>query len=509
MPIIQRSASAAALSPRRHRDRRTSATDLPWIESPEALPPFPEVVIRHVAARLMCVEFVTIATACYLATIVYHLTVVHAWPVAENYIPASILIASLVSIVAAAGRQFVQLHTRPRLKFLWDGLGAVALAFSLFLSAMVLAKLAELYSRGAFITQLVVVSIAVLAMRAIMFAWLRRAMASGALQARRVILIGERTDCARFTDQLRDPASRIVTVLPFPLSPGSTRRDGDDAGADDESTRTRSTIEVCREHDADDIIILSTKRSLLGSAALAYELSELPVGVHIVDMDTIDILAAARLVPFGNILTMRVYHRPLSPVDRFLKRSIDIVGAATALILFMPLLLMVSVWIKLDSRGPVFFRQARHGYNNAVIRVFKFRTMTTMEDGDKFTQAVANDPRVTRVGRMLRRTNIDELPQLFNVLSGEMSLVGPRPHATAHNMSFAGQLSRFSCRHRVKPGITGWAQVNGYRGPTDTVDKMRNRLEHDLYYIENWSLLLDIEILIMTLFTRTAYTNAY
>jgi exopolysaccharide biosynthesis polyprenyl glycosylphosphotransferase len=235
----------------------------------------------------------------------------------------------------------------------------------------------------------------------------------------------------------------------------------------------------------------------------------LPVGVHIVDMDAIDILAAARIVPFGNLLTMQVYHRPLSPVDRILKRAIDLVGATVALILFLPLLLMVSVWIKLDSRGPVFFRQARHGYNNAVIRVFKFRTMTTTEDGDKFTQAVANDPRVTRVGRMLRRTNIDELAQLFNVLSGEMSLVGPRPHATAHNMTFAGQLSRFSCRHRVKPGITGWAQVNGYRGPTDTVDKMRRRLEHDLYYIENWSLLLDIEILIMTLFTRAAYTNAY
>lgn len=323
-----------------------------------------------------------------------------------------------------------------------------------------------------------------------------------------VILIGERTDCARFTDQLRDPASRIVGVLPFPPTSTATRRDGD-GEANDGPARATSTIEVCREHDADDIIILSTKRSLVSSAALAYELSELPVGIHIVDMDAIDILATARIVPFGNMLTMQVYHRPLSPVDRFLKRTIDIVGASVALIMFLPLLLMVSLLIKLESRGPVFFRQARHGYNNAVIRVFKFRTMTTMEDGDKFSQAVANDPRVTRVGRLLRRTNIDELPQLFNVLSGEMSLVGPRPHATAHNKTFAGQLSRFSCRHRVKPGITGWAQVNGYRGPTDTIDKMRRRLEHDLYYIENWSLLLDIKILIMTLFTRTAYTNAY
>jgi len=503
MSIVERN-SAPAMQPRHDRERSTSTT-----QSPQALAPFPDKVVRHAGAKLVSVEIVTTTIACYLAAVAYHLTMFHDWWPPRSYIPASFIIALLVGTAAIGGRQFVQLHTQPRLKFLWGGLGAVALAFSFFLTAIFLAKRAELYSRGAFITQLITVSFIVTAVRAAMFAWLRKTMASGALQARRVVLVGDRADCARFMSQLRDPASRIVGVLPFPVATESVRRDGGDAEAKDGSTRTSSTIEACREHEADDIIILSTKRSLVGSAALAYELSELPVGVHIVDMDAIDILAAACIVPFGNILTMQIYHRPLSPVDRLLKRAIDVVGATVALIMFLPMLLMVALWIKLDSRGPVLFRQARHGYNNAVIRVFKFRTMTTMEDGDKFTQAVANDPRVTRVGRILRRTNIDELPQLFNVLSGEMSLVGPRPHATAHNRSFAGELSRFSCRHRVKPGITGWAQVNGYRGPTETVDKMRERLEHDLYYIENWSLLLDIEILIMTLFTKTAYTNAY
>ena len=135
--------------------------------------------------------------------------------------------------------------------------------------------------------------------------------------------------------------------------------------------------------------------------------------------------------------------------------------------------------------------------------------MTTLEDGDQFVQAARNDSRITRVGAILRRTNIDELPQLINVLRGEMSIVGPRPHATAHNKMFEGKILVFSRRHVVKPGITGWAQVNGFRGATDTLEKMRQRVEHDLYYIDNWSFWLDLRIMVMTIFSKTAYTNAY
>jgi len=183
MTTVQGSSPSAAIRPRRGSDRPTAATHLPWIESLEAASPFPNVVVRHVAARLVCVEFITTAVASYLATVAYHLAALHSWAAPEKYIPASIIIASLVTVVAVASRQFAQLHTRPRLTFLWGGLGAVGLAFSLFLSAMFLAKVAELYSRGAFITQLVTVSIAVLAVRALMVAWLQRATAAGALQA--------------------------------------------------------------------------------------------------------------------------------------------------------------------------------------------------------------------------------------------------------------------------------------------------------------------------------------
>jgi exopolysaccharide biosynthesis polyprenyl glycosylphosphotransferase len=191
-----------------------------------------------------------------------------------------------------------------------------------------------------------------------------------------------------------------------------------------------------------------------------------------------------------------------------LKRAFDIAAASSGLLTLSPLLLGVAIAIKLDSPGPSWFWQTRHGYNNRAIRVLKFRTMTLTEDGHAFTQATNGDPRVTRIGRFLRRTNVDELPQLFNVLMGDMSLVGPRPHPIALNKMFEERILPFSRRHNVKPGITGWAQVRGYRGQTDTFEKMQRRFEHDLYYIDNWSFMLDMKIILMTLFSKSAYQNA-
>jgi len=238
-------------------------------------------------------------------------------------------------------------------------------------------------------------------------------------------------------------------------------------------------------------------------------LSEVPAGLHIVLVEAAALLAAARIAEFGNTVTMQVLQPPLSMIEQAAKRVFDVMVSATAFVVLSPLLTIVAIAIKLDSRGPVLFRQTRHGYNNETIKVFKFRSMTKLEDGESFVQAARNDSRVTRVGVILRRTNIDELPQLINVLRGEMSIVGPRPHATAHNKMFEDKISVFSRRHVVKPGITGWAQVNGYRGATDTLEKMQQRVEHDLYYIDNWSFWLDIRIMIMTVFSKTAYTNAY
>ena len=238
-------------------------------------------------------------------------------------------------------------------------------------------------------------------------------------------------------------------------------------------------------------------------------LSELPVNVHIVPLGSVNLFGSSRIAELGDLKTLQVSRPPLSAFDRAIKRAFDIAVAVVGLALLAPLFAIVAIAIRLESRGNVFFWQKRHGYNNTTIRVVKFRTMFTADDGGCFVQAKWRDSRVTNVGRLLRRTNIDELPQLVNVLIGNMSIVGPRPHATAHNEMFEGKILPFSRRHNIKPGITGWAQVNGHRGETDTLEKMQRRVEHDLYYIDNWSFLLDMKIILLTLFSKRAYTNAY
>ncbi|WP_460448008.1 exopolysaccharide biosynthesis polyprenyl glycosylphosphotransferase [Alsobacter sp. SYSU BS001988] len=194
---------------------------------------------------------------------------------------------------------------------------------------------------------------------------------------------------------------------------------------------------------------------------------------------------------------------------RAAKRALDLAIATLGLAVLWPLFLVIALAIKLDSPGPIFFRQRRHGLDHATFRILKFRTMTTMDEAGHGPQAARHDPRVTRLGRHLRRFSIDELPQLINVISGEMSLVGPRPHAVAHNYLYEAQLPGYARRHSVKPGITGWAQVHGLRGETDTLDKMRARVERDLEYVEIWSLRLDLKILALTLFSLRPYRNAF
>ncbi len=191
--------------------------------------------------------------------------------------------------------------------------------------------------------------------------------------------------------------------------------------------------------------------------------------------------------------------RPLKFEERLAKRVMDVVLAAAGLVLLLPLLAVVALLIKLDSRGPVFFRQVRNGFNNRPFRIFKFRTLHTCEDGPVIKQVTRGDPRMTRLGRLLRRTSIDELPQLFNVLRGDMSLVGPRPHAAAHNSEYERLIANYAFRHHVKPGLSGWAQVNGLRGETSSMDLMERRVELDRWYINNWSLWLDLKIITKTL----------
>jgi len=193
---------------------------------------------------------------------------------------------------------------------------------------------------------------------------------------------------------------------------------------------------------------------------------------------------------------------------RAAKRLVDFIGAFIGLVLLSPLFLVVALLIRLDSSGPALFRQNRYGFNQQPFRIWKFRTMRTQDDGPVVQQASREDARVTRVGRYLRKLNIDELPQLINVLAGQMSLVGPRPHAIAHNRFYEGKIDLYARRHNVLPGITGWAQVNGLRGATDDA-AMEKRVEYDLYYLDNWSLSFDLAILFLTIFSKRSYRNAF
>jgi len=209
------------------------------------------------------------------------------------------------------------------------------------------------------------------------------------------------------------------------------------------------------------------------------------------------------------IPVVSVFDTPFWGTDGWLKRAEDLVLASLILLLVSIPMLLVATAVKLSSPGPVLFRQRRYGIDGKQIEVWKFRTMRVCEDGAVVTQATRGDPRVTPVGGFLRRTSLDELPQFFNVLRGEMSIVGPRPHAVAHNEEYRKKIKGYMLRHKVKPGITGWAQVNGWRGETDTLDKMARRVEHDLWYIRNWSVWLDLEIVILTALRGFTGKSAY
>jgi putative colanic acid biosynthesis UDP-glucose lipid carrier transferase len=229
---------------------------------------------------------------------------------------------------------------------------------------------------------------------------------------------------------------------------------------------------------------------------LCTEISPFPVPVHKTDR-------------LADIAVHLVSPRPLSDRAKLVKAIMDFGIASVGLLLCLPLMAVVTLAVKFADGGPVFFRQRRLGENQRQFVIYKFRTMKVMEDGAFIRQAKENDARVTRIGRFLRRTSLDELPQLINVLRGEMSLVGPRPHAVAHDETFERQLPHYARRHRVKPGITGWAQVNGLRGETKSPDDMRRRMEHDLHYINNWSIGLDLKILLSTVVAVLAGHKAY
>ena len=239
------------------------------------------------------------------------------------------------------------------------------------------------------------------------------------------------------------------------------------------------------------------------------QLADTTASVFVVPDSFASELLHARWVDFGGIPLLSVHETPFFGVSGWLKRLEDIVLGSLILLLISPLMLGISIAVKMTSPGPILFKQRRYGLNGAVVEVWKFRSMTVCEDGSNVLQATKGDKRITPLGAFLRKTSLDELPQFINVLQGSMSVIGPRPHAVTHNEQYRRLIKGYMIRHMVKPGISGWAQINGWRGETDTLDKMKKRVEFDMEYIENWTLWLDVKIVFLTVFRGFVGKNAY
>jgi Undecaprenyl-phosphate glucose phosphotransferase len=329
----------------------------------------------------------------------------------------------------------------------------------------------------------------------------------GLVAAQRIFLIGRDEDINAFLRRYQPWDVGLQTVGTARLTPLPARATAAQRRQALEADLKRA-IESARALSPESVFVIAPWSDIATIDRCVEELLTVPVEIHLGPERILDRFDQVRISKFGSMATLQLTRAPLSSLEVLQKRVFDLIIAGSALVLLAPAFALIALMIRLDSPGPVFFRQRRYGFNQQMFRIFKFRTMTTLDDGDVIRQACRNDRRITRMGRWLRRWNFDELPQLINVVHGEMSLVGPRPHALSHDRAYEQRIALYARRHNVKPGITGWAQVNGLRGETDTDEKMRRRVDFDLYYIDNWSLLFDLKILLYTVFSRSAYRNA-
>lgn len=272
--------------------------------------------------------------------------------------------------------------------------------------------------------------------------------------------------------------------------------------------RFKDLIKAAKNNEYDGIYIALPMRAEKLISDIVNQLSDSSIPVHIVpDLFTFNLITS-RTTNIGRIPLLSVYDSPFDELGMMIKRAQDVILGSLILIVIAIPMAIIAISVKLTSPGPVLFRQRRYGLGGEEILVRKFRTMNVCEDDRKITQAKRNDERITPLGKFLRRTSLDELPQFLNVIEGSMSIVGPRPHAIAHNELFRSRIDGYMLRHLVKPGITGWAQINGWRGETDTDQKMAKRIEADLEYVRNWSLWLDLKIIALTILTGFASKNA-
>jgi Undecaprenyl-phosphate glucose phosphotransferase len=416
------------------------------------------------------------------------------------------LFASFVQIAQLSGRGFYDFENaaKPTVEFVEITVSwlttMLVLAFFAFLF-----KVGDTFSRGSFLTFLIAAPAALLGERKIVKYLLSRAAAHGAVGRRNVVLLGARSELDSLEERDLLALFGAAEVNRFVL--------GVDSDPTVRKSSDKQTLDLLsafvRNNGAKEVLLALSWTEPDRIGLVRDHLKGLPVSARLLPDSQIRTLTNYASSGHQRILSLEIQRAPLNIAEQTVKRALDLVIGSLALIFFMPAMAFTALAIKLDGPGPVFFLQNRRGFNGRDFVMIKFRTMTVQENGSTITQATRNDPRVTRIGRLLRVASADELPQLFNVLRGEMSLIGPRPHALAHDNYFENLLQDYAYRHHVKPGMTGWAQVNGLRGATPSVEQIARRVEMDLWYINNWSLWLDIQILIKTFFEVLRKRNAF
>jgi len=438
------------------------------------------------------------AAAAASATL-YRIVTLGGMPEVEAATTVGLVVAAIVVIVAAQRGQYGRDGYAVRGGQFSRALTAWNFAFLCALALGFATRTSAIYSRGAVGVFYVAGFLALFGTRRLLIALVERAERAGLLAPRRVVVVGLEDAIAHNAPRLDPRADRMEIAATIAL------RDSPASLADDLALAA-ATVRMLRP---DDVYIVApwTRAELIDACIDTF--LRTPTEIHLGGETLLDRFKDARLVAFGGSAGLGLTRPPLTRLQRVEKRAFDLVVAALALVLLAPFLLLVALAIRLESPGPVLFRQTRYGFNQEPFRIFKFRTMRALEDGATVKAATRNDPRVTRVGAFLRRASIDELPQLLNVIAGDMSIVGPRPQAMAHDQLYVERIARYARRHNVKPGITGWAQVNGRRGEIRSEEDIQARIDHDLYYVDHWSLWLDLKIVLATALGLFGHENAY
>jgi len=429
----------------------------------------------------------------------------------QRYIVASLLAAAVAVSVLGFGRMYeFDVVTEPQSHLR----GLVGSQVATFLGLLFLAFSLG-HADGAFSRKwayaFFVCSVSTLLFERFLWARVIYALASRGRICRNVVIIGAGENAVTLLRSLVGPHNPWVRIIG--IFDDRHRRMGDHVEGHQVQGGMSELLEFAKSERIDDIFVALPWTAEMRLFEIFDTLQAIPANLHLSPEIVSSRMERASFVPYFGITALRVSKKPIEGWNYVMKWAEDKLIALLAILLLSPLLFVTAIAIKLESKGPVLFRQSRYGFNNKLIEVYKFRSMyDEARDDNAEVQTTKSDSRVTRVGKFIRRTSVDELPQLFNVLKGEMSIVGPRPHATrtkAAGRLFEDVVKEYAARHKIKPGITGWAQVNGWRGETDTEDKIKRRVECDIYYMENWSILMDIEILLRTILTLFVSKAAY